>query len=186
MTVFAKDTVYGLESTIYGLQNHINTNIAYNATYNTLGWRGTVNVYGICYPTVRNGNRILEAYIGTGIKNKEYSQVFINDKVTASIGFLEVGDRNLEDTKNVDVDVIVTMRLDLAYNSDLRSDELAMLQFERVLNSFHGIYNVISSKVGIEDVFSGFYIDDIQYRDMRPWLVFSMRVNLKYSDDICQ
>ena len=186
MTVFSKNTNYGLDSTVYEIQHHIDSKIAYNATTNALGWRGTVNVYGLCYPTINDGNRVLEAYIGTGTKNKEYSRIFVNDKITASIGFVEVGDRDLSDTRNVNVDVIVTMRLDLAYNSNLRNDELAMLQFERVLESFYGIYEVESSKTGIEDVFSGYYFGDILNRDIHPWLVFSMRVNLKYEDDICQ
>lgn len=185
MTVFAKDTVYGLETTIKDLQGHINNKIAYNATYNPLGWQGTVNVYGICYPTYRNGNKILESYKGTGIKSTEYGEIFINDKVTASIGFVEVGDRRMEDVMNVDVDIITTMRLDIAYNSDLRNDELAMLQFGNVLKSFYGIYNIIGLKIGVDDVFAGYYFDNIIHNDIHPWLVFSMRVNLKYENDIC-
>lgn len=175
MTVFAKDITYGLETTIKHLQEHIDSKLT---------WSGNNNIYGLIHRNSSEDGIIPEAYIGSGSNNKEYKQVFVNDKLTSSLGFLESGDRDLVNGRNVDIDVIVTMRLDLAFPDDLRNNELAMLQFERILKSFYAINTVESSKQGIENVFSEFYYDNIIYRDMHPWLVFSMRVNLFYNDNI--
>lgn len=177
MTVFAKDTVYGLETTIKDLQNHIDTNLT---------WSGTNNIYGLVYPILRDGNLNLESYKGTGINNKEYGEIFINDKVTSTIGFLTTSDRNTGEDLDVDIECICTVRLDLAYNTDLREDEQAMLHFRKVMNSFYAINNVEYIKTGLNNVFSGYYVGNLLNRDMHPWLVFSMGFNIKYPDDICR
>lgn len=173
--IFIKDTTYGLETTVKYLQQYIDANIP---------WLGINNVYGLIYRNSSDKGIKPEAYIGDGSTNKEYDNIFCNDNITSSIGILEVGNRNLSNGRNVDVDVIVTMRIDKAFNSNERNDELAMLQFERVLKGYYGINTIEELKQGIENVFSGFYYDDMLYRDMHPWLVFSMRINLMYNDDI--
>jgi hypothetical protein len=84
MTVFAKNTTYGLETRIKEFQEYLNNNLP---NY----WSGELEIYGICYPVIKNVNgtdiTVPEAYKGTGRQNKEYKEVFINDNVAASIGF---------------------------------------------------------------------------------------------------
>lgn len=176
MTVFAKDTVYGLESSVKDFQEYIDDNLT---------WSGTNEVYGLLYPTMRGDNRVLEAYIGTGTKKTEYRQVLVNDKVTSTIGFLEVADRALIDNWVTEIDVIVSVRLDRAFGSNDRNDELAMLQFSKIIKDFYGVGQIKYIKRGIDSVFSGFYTDDIKHRDMHPWLVFSMGIDLQYDYDVC-
>lgn len=173
--IFVKDETYGLETTIKHLQQYIDANIT---------WLGDNYIYGLIYKNSSDKGIIPEAYIGDGITKKVYAKVFCQDNITSTIGFLESGDRNLSGGRNVNVDAIVTIRLDKAFDSNIRNDELAMLQFERLLKGFYGINEVLTSKQGIENVFSGFYYDNMLYRDMHPWLTFSMQINLLYNDDL--
>jgi hypothetical protein len=175
MSVVAKDTVLGLETSVKQFQEYINSKLT---------WAGTNNVYGLLYPINSDSGTVLEAYIGNGLQKKEYAQVFINDTITSSIGFLEVGNRNLSSGHNATVDIICTMRLDKAYSSNDRQDERALLEFERIIVGYYAVKEIVELKLGIELVFSGFYIENIKHNDMHPWLVFSMRVVLTYKDDL--
>lgn len=186
MTVFAKDMTYGLESKVLLLQNHLSKKLIYDVSSNPSGWQGEVEIYGLIYKIESDKGILPEAYKGTGSKNMEYKQVFVNDKVSATIGFLETGNRTLGNPKKTNLDMICTVRLDKIYASNLRNDELAFLQTENALNSFPGfrvINNSPALKQGVNNVFSGFYTDNIKNRDMHPWLTFAFNFDLLYQDD---
>ena len=179
MTVFAKDTTYGLESIIKDCQTFLNTKLS------SL-WSGTIEVYGLLEKKLKNDIIVPEAWKGTAIGNKEYSEVFINDKVAATIGFVTTS-RSLIPYKSATVDIIFTILLNKIYpNSTTRDKEKALLEAEKALEKFGGINEIIEVKEGVNDVFSGFDTDRIKYRDFHPWYVFSFSAELLYNDDSCR
>lgn len=183
--IIAKTNTYGLDKEIKKLQTFINGRLSSEQEWgdSSIGWEGTVNIYGLLQKTERENGTILEAWTGTDTNKKEYTQVFINDNITASIGFVEVGTRSIIGVKSTTIDCIVSMLLNKAYpNEAERQDEYAIMKFERVLNEYNGNIELTELRKGINDVFSGYYTGNIKHRDMHPWLVFSLRMNIEYYD----
>jgi len=174
--IFAKTTPYGLESSVKNLQEHLD---AYLPNY----WAGTLHIYGLVFKNTNTDNEIIpEAYVGTGISKTEYRQVFNDDKVAGTIGFI-LQDRELEPLKKASLDVVFTLRLDKIYPlSTTREHEVALIHAERALNEY-GIELIKDVKEGIRDVFSGFNTDRIIYNDMHPYSVFSFNIDLSYIDN---
>lgn len=172
--IYAKTTSYGLDIEIKKLQTQINSVLA---SY----WSGTIHVYGLMERTETENGTIPEVWVVGA--TKKYLDVFVNGKVTATIGFIEQGERTLGERKVANIDAICTMRLDKAFGNTARDSELALIQFEIALNSFFGRRQVQSAKIGIEEVFSGFYFDNKRHRDMQPWFVFSMNLDIPYYQD---
>lgn len=172
--IFAKATTYGLETPVKKLQQYLDTQLA-------LKWTGTHNIYGLIYRNQTKNGFEPEVYVGTGIENKEYASPFFNDKITSSIGFYQEQTRELGLNKNSDVNVICTLRIDKAY-AGIRQEELALIHFENIINDYFGVTTVQSVKMGINEAFNGFYVDNVKYRDIHPWFVFSMLINIRYQN----
>jgi hypothetical protein len=182
LTVFAKSTTYGLDTKINELQTFLDSGVRDNLSNY---WAGDLYIYGKIEPIERKGNINPEAYKGGDTKNKEYGEIFVNDKIACSIGF-NVLDRELQPFRSANVDVIFTLLLNKIYpTSTTREDERAMLEAEKLLKKFGGINKVLGLKVGVGDVFSGFNIENIKYNNMQPWLIFALNIDLQYQDDAC-
>jgi len=177
MTVFAKNTTYGLETVIKEFQEYLNTEL-------TTIWSGDIYVYGLIYRTEKDGLIKPEAYTGSGINRKEYSPVFINDKIACTVGFI-VQERGVIPYKSASTDIVFTIKIDKIYSTTTRDSELALLQVEKIINAFGSIEKTLDLKETIPVVFAGFSNDAIKYRDMHPWYVFSFNVDIPYSDDSC-
>lgn len=178
MTVFAKDITYGLETRVKEFQEYLNTKLA---NY----WSGELEIFGLVKPKLKDDIIVPEAYKGTGIGEKEYTEVFINDKVTASVGFI-LQDRSTLPDRKANIDIAFTLRIDRIYpNSTTRDIEKALLEAEKIIEGFFAVDNVLDIKEGITDVFAGFDTERIKHRDMHPWYVFSLNVDLPYYDDSC-
>lgn len=173
MTVIAKNILYGVDRELKLLQDYINDN---------LDWEGDYKVFGLAQKVETENGIIPEIYVGSDSNNLEYSQIFIDDTITGTVGFIEQGDRTLGVDKSITIDMIVTVRLDEAYPTITeRVDEYMIMKMELILNAYYGGRHIaISAKKGIREVFSGFYIENIKYNDIQPWLVFSIRFNLPY------
>lgn len=185
MAVFAKATTYGLESKVKELQEYLDAKL-----FGGNIWSGDSEIYGVMNPLRKDLETgtitVPEAYKGTGANNKEYSEVFINDKVAVTIGFL-VLDRSLLPYRSANIDIVFTILLPKIYpTSTTRDREKALLEAEKALENYGGIQSVLDVKEGVEDVFSDFDTERIKYRDMHPWYVFSLNIDLTYSDDSCQ
>lgn len=179
MTVFAKDITYGLETTIKDCQNHLYDKLS-------ILWGGTLDIYGIIEKNLKNDFIIPEVYIGSGVGNKEYSQIFINDRISATIGFL-IQSRSTIPYKSANVDVIFTLQINKIYPESMTRDtEKALLQAQIVLENFGAIDQVQGIKENISDVFSDFSDSGIKYKDMHKWYVFSLNIDLEYTDNLCQ
>lgn len=170
MTVFAKDTTYGLETSVLRVQNLLNDN---------LPWLGTNNIYGIVFKNAKKDDVIPEAWIGNS--GREYKEVFCNDKATSQIGFI-VLDRDII-SKSATVKIIVTINLEKAYNSSIRDNERAYLDFEKALKNSISFKDSVFNQ-GINDVFTGFRTNNIKYLDMQPFDCFSFELIMFYSSNL--
>jgi len=170
--IFAKQIRYGLEQQVYAMQEALEAK---------LSWNGTINIYGLLFKNAINDNYILEAWTGADRLGREYTQVFNQDKTTAQIGFIEVS-RNPA-LKNAIVDIICTIDLEKAYNNNIRDNERAYLEFNHIISN---INKVTGFERGINNVFSGFRIDNIKYLDIQPYDAFRYRVEMVYNNSICK
>lgn len=171
MTVFAKNTTYGLESPVLKMQNLFES---------SLSWLGTINIYGIIFKNVNGDDIIPEAWTGTGVKGREYKQIFNDDKTTAQIGFLPL-ERNVI-SKTATVQIICTIDLEKAYDANIRDNERAYLELQNIIEKRNKVLED-GFKQGIEDVFAGFKTDDIKYLDMQPFDCFSFEVEMSYPNN---
>ena len=171
--IFAKTTPYGIDKKLKAIQTSLNTSLAKL-------WLGTIEVYGKIEPTKRNDKVIPEVYV-SGI---EYRELFVNDSVTATIGFI-VKDRTVtKNTITAKVDVVFTVDLKKAYGVALREDEKAIIQAKKAVEKTMLCGAITKINVGIDDVFKGFDRERIKYRDMQPWLVFSFETEITYDETI--
>ena len=77
MTVYAKNTTYGLESRIKEFQDYLNTELPKKWCIDVDGNQHAelIDIFGIIYRNERDGEIVPEAYTGTGIRQKEYEEV---------------------------------------------------------------------------------------------------------------
>jgi len=155
--------VYGLDTKILKIQNYLNDKLVWTP----------MSVYGKLQPTQKNDNTILEGFNGN-----EYEQIFNNDKVAATIGFLV-----LERSKyrKVNLDIIFTVDLKQIFSNDVREDEYVIAYAHRALKSCGYITEITEIKEGSANVFSGY--EYAQHRDMYPFFVFSFNCNVSYVDN---
>lgn len=170
--IFDKTDKYGLEVPVGNMQTVIDSELI---------WLGTNNIYGIIFKNKQKDGVVPEAWIGTGIKGREYTQVFNDDKTTSQIGFLPL-ERDLT-TRLALVQIIVTIDIEKAYDSNIRDNERAYLEVQNIVRVHHNIKED-SFKQGIEDVFKGFKIDNIKYLDQQPFDCFSFDVYMAYPNNL--
>jgi len=130
MTVIAKTVTYGIETKIKLIQQDLNNELL---IANEGNWEGTVNFYSKIQPTLRKEETIPEVWLS----EKEYSEPFINDLISGSIGF-HVTDEDLSnDTPEVTMDIMFSLILTDIYTNDdtLRQDERAFIEAKRVVEN---------------------------------------------------
>jgi hypothetical protein len=169
--IFAKTIPYGLDKSIKDLQSYMDNNLT--------AWSGTRHIYGLLQKTERNGKTYPEAYIS----GSTYKEVFIDDRIACSIGFID-NERETNPYWMANVDCIFTVKLtDIYPLATTRENELALIYAENVLKPFVR-EDTIKIKTGINDVFRGFDTDKIKHRDMHPWFVFSFNFDIIYDNNI--
>ena len=178
--IFTKTTTYGLESKIARIQAYLNINLPWFNNVND----EDIEIYNKIQPTkrIREEREVIIPEVFAG--GKDYKNPFINDRVSGTIGFL-VTDRNVDlQVRTATLRVIFTVCLTDIHANDLREEERALLEAERVLRN-SGLVNVTDAIEYIPDVFAGSSQVEIRYRDMQPWYVFAIVCNTTYSDDLC-
>lgn len=171
--IFAKANPYGIDKKLKAIQTSLNSSLVDH-------WAGTIEIYGKIDATKRDDKIIPEVYV-SGL---EYKELFVNDSVTATIGFI-VKDRTV--IKNLitsKVDVVFTVNLKKAYGNNLREDEKAMIHAKKCLEKSMLCGAITKINTGIDDVFKGFDRERVKHRDMQPWLVFSLETEITYDETI--
>lgn len=131
-----------------------------------------VNIYGRVYRNLRDDNYRAEAYT----QNKEYKEIFINDSKGGIFGFYITSRKSNKGTLLNEMDLIFTGDLTKLSGETGRYDEEFLMTVLNLLNN-----NGISTgevKTGVDSVFTNFEKDNIKFRDMQPYFVFSIKITL--------
>lgn len=119
----------------------------------------------------------------TFVSGKEYKEIFLNDKVIGEVGFYISQNRSVSDFVSADCDIIFSLNLDSLDGGSLqREDEKAIMI---AISAVEKKYDVSQVKTGLTNVFSDFDTERIKFRDMQPFLNFSLTVNLTYKKNNC-
>lgn len=161
MSIIANDTRYGLDKKLYKLQTSLN---------NKIGEANAV-IYALLHENDRKQGRVLEW------PTKE-SEVFVDDRESFVIGF------RLISKKVGNFDGLAT--LDVICTTQTANRELTELTIYKYLTK-SGLINTIDTtiKIGINQVFTGLFTDDIKFRDIYPFHVFAYTIEVPYPLDIC-
>lgn len=110
----------------------------------------------------------------------EYIPVFVNDTVNGEIGFI------VEDTRKINeglvsANIFVTFSINIKKINSLfvgNESEAVMMFAKKALSEYSP--DLLTTK--IKNVYSGFNTDKIIYADRYPFVNFSYRINLNYTD----
>jgi len=166
--IHSKPTNYGLDRYILQVQSAISKN---------LKWDGVNDIFGKIQPLMK-GDRVVPSVYKN---NSEYTaDVFTNDTVTSTIAFL-VKNRVIDETwRRNEVDVIVSVNLEKAFQNKLREDERAFNDIFWILRHSNFIVEENSIKEGNKNVWQNFHYEEIKHNDMHPFYVFSIGARIDY------
>jgi len=141
----------------------------------------TLNVFGRAYR-----NQTVDGYIPEVFMGKDYRDVFIDDKVSATVffGTKETYKMDSAGYDTVEVFCIVMTNLDKIKLVGQRQDEETKLDVELIANK--GLYGFqpTSTMTGLDTVFSEYSgwrkKDGIKYRDQHPFYNFRLNFNVTY------
>lgn len=171
MTIYKKDNAVGIDRPI----NEIIDTLDYYLN-TKLNWG--VDIYHKIYKNEqKKGVLPIPQAFKSGI---DYHPIFVNDTVNGEIGFI------LDDTRNVNEGIVSTqvfvtfsLNIDKLDSGSLnREDELVMMYAKKALSDYSP--NLLTTR--IKNVYNGFNTDKITYSDMHPFVNFSYRINLNYTD----
>jgi len=165
--VYKSEILTGIDVNINRLQTKLNNNLL---------WGNNIHIFGRLRENKRNNSIVFEAYISNG----EYTEIFINDKQTSVIGFLVDKKRDLP-SNEVTVTIIVSVYLPDAYNDLLQHDEHAIMDVVRILRN-SGLISVSEINTDFYQIFSAFDIKRIEYRNMYPFINFSITGSMRFID----
>jgi hypothetical protein len=141
-----------------------------------LSW--DVDIYSRLYMNTKDGGVIAEAFT----EGREYIEVFVDDR-RAKIGFVVEPERVGSTIQTATVNVVVSADVEQVYGT--REDEALMLEVVKVLTTVPG-WRVESVKSGnISEIFSFMDYGKLIYRDMQPFVNFSVRCKVNYFNNIC-
>lgn len=173
MSIHLKNNAIGVDKKINRYINRIND---YLNTEKNWG----VDIYHKVYRELdSNGNHVPYVFYS----DKDYNEVFVNDKAIGEVGFYLNPERTIEGGVNVDCDVIFSLNLDKIDGGSLqREDEKAMMI---ALAAVEDCEEVTGVKTQLRNVFSDFNTERIKNRDMQPFINFSFTISINYQTSRC-
>lgn len=173
--IYANKTRYGIDAKIYLLQTYL------DAKLNAI-WNSPIVIYGRVYANEKETGTIPEVWS----ENGDYKQIYLNDKNAATVCFI-VTERNIQTKGNVkaNIDIVFSINLKQILGTSERADELAMLQVIDLIRKSQLAKTSGEIKEGIANVFPGYNIDAIKFRDMQPYAVFSIPCEIHYNENLC-
>lgn len=125
-----------------------------------------------------NGGVIPEYYIG----NNNYRELYLDSSWSVSFSFI-VGDNH---TTQDGIVYVVPVKIVFWFNlNNIDTDKRADAEAHRIVSevikyNLTNEYQETGIETGINNVYSGFDVDSIQFDDMQPFHVFSYNMNLTY------
>ncbi len=160
--IIAPDNRYGVDEKIYLIQNYIDHKCEKDNILNNC------NIYGQLFLQEKEKGLVLE------YNEKE---PLIDDRVNSVIGF-RVLEKELKSFQcTATIDVICTLETD--------NREKIELYIYKLLAMCGYVNEIINTKIGIRDVYSGLYQEDVKYRDIIPKHIFAYTITVNYKSDIC-
>jgi len=177
--LYLKDKPKGVDKVI----NELNS-LAFNALTDSNGWVD-YSAYHRAYKNPTQEGIIAEVF---DKDDKDYKEVFYDDTVSASSFFViddEITTTDLGRIFNPTISMI--FQVDLSVVGGLiehRGDEEIVSQVVNALKKtkFGEITSIVR---GVENVYSGFRTDNIQYTDMNPFFCFRVDLDVTYQYDCC-
>lgn len=157
--IIANDIKYGLDVNVYRLQQYLDKKLP------------DYMIYAVLHENQKQEGLVLEW-------SKEEKEVFVDDREKAIIGFRLLSKEVNSFLGTASLDLIVTLQTD---NREKTEAEI----YKYIVNS--GFVNDVTGvKIGIGNVFSGLYNEEIIYRDIYPYHVFAYTIDVNYNIDSCQ
>lgn len=158
--IIAIDNRYALDAKLYKIQQYLDAKLT-----------DDVIIYGQLHENDRQQGKILEW-------SYEEKEVFVDDRECMVIGF-----RVLSKTPGsgflgtASIDCIVTTKTD---NRELTEQTI----YKHLIKCGY-LNDITGMKIGIDQVFTGLFNDNIRYRDIYPFHVFAFTVNVNYNLGDC-
>jgi hypothetical protein len=172
MTIHLKDNAIGVDAKINKYINRLNKRLNED-----LGW--DVDIYGKLYREHDGSKYYPHAFVG----DKDYQEVFVNDKVNGEVGFYLGKTREVNKNIIVDCDVIFSLDLDKIDNGSLqREDERATTL---ALYAVELCEDVTLIKTDFREVYADFDTSNIARGSMQPFLNVSFSIEINYSKNYC-
>lgn len=171
--VINRAVTYGLDAKIKMIQMQLK---------NKLTWLGDIYIFGKIRPTPKNDKIVPQVYNHiTG----EYMDIFIDDTVAGTIGFHLLDHDYKNHIKKAILRVIFTLDLTQIHENETYEKERSRLEALKILEHSGYINNIVDIHELIPNVFEGFDNESIIYRDMYPFNVFAIDIDINYTSDIC-
>ena len=177
--VYLKDSPKGIDKVVNTLNEQLFKDLT---TVN--GWEG-YNAYHRAYKNPTQNGIIAEVF---DKDDKDYKEVYFNDTLNASSFFVIDDNISTTDTGRIfTTTVSIIFQVDLstiAGTIETRADEEIISQVVNSIqtNKFGEISNIAR---GIDNVYSGFRTDQIQYTDMQPFFCFRVDLDVTFQYDCC-
>ena len=175
--IYLKSTPIGIDVAINDIQK---------AVANAVSWTN-YNAFHRAYKNVSSGGIIPEVYkVKTQPKIGEYEEVLTNDNLYGSSFFVVADTRNTIDNGNLvstTVSMIFQMNLEAVTGiSDSRQDEELHVKVSNAINS--SAYGKVSSIItGINNVYTEFDTNNVQFDDIQPFHCFRIDIDVSYMNE---
>lgn len=171
MTIYLKSNSIGLDESINEVIETLDYELNTKRSWN-------IDIYGKLYKKEIKKSKLP---IAVSFKsNIDYEPVFVNDKVNGEIGFIVEDKREILDgLVKTNCNVTFSLNIEKIFGiSTQREDESIMLIAKMALSDYSPDILI----TGIKNVYNGFDTEKIIYSDMQPYLNFSYRIKLNYTD----
>jgi hypothetical protein len=172
--IIANTNPTGIEYKLSELQTVLES-VLCNPIDTRFNWIGTVKIYNKVQKLTQKDKTLPEVYLSKG----EYIQPFLDDTISASIGFSVNSETVTNHVPSANIDLIVTVDLVKIYGNTNRAVSKCINQVYNAIQN--QVYKLGPIKEGINDVFNKYSgIKDLFPAEMSNWLVFSINFDLLF------
>jgi len=179
--IFVRSNIYGVDAQIYNIQRTLQNNLPWFTANGGNVANNQVLIYGRIYRNESNEGLRAENYLD----KKDYADKLNLDSTAAQIAFNIISRTSSTGISKAVIDVIFTVNTFTIYNNESYETERILLDAIKAVGPYRNKING-TIKEGIASVFSGFYIEDRKFSDMSPYYVFSIPIEVTYSNNLCK
>jgi len=138
----------------------------------------SVEGFGRVYRNQTKDGIIPEYYVGNG----DYREVYLNNTWDVSFSFIPGDNHTTTDgiVYNVPVKIVFWFNLDKIDTTNRADAEAQRIVSQIIKYELTNTYLATGIETGINNIFSGFKVDQILFDNMQPYHVFSFNMDLSY------